>query len=99
MAAGSRPQGGLGGWAPGNLARQLPEGAGYFLPRKSDVIVQLHYHRNGRVEKDLTCMCLYFAKKSAVKQFKGLVIPGRFIYIPRGKERYVVRGSSEVLQY
>src|SRR5205807_1935384 len=43
MGVGFLPQGNLGGWAPGQLARTLPEGTGYPLPKGSDVVIQVHY--------------------------------------------------------
>ena len=55
--------GGLGGWAPGSGAGPLPDGVGYRLPKGSDIVIQIHYHRNGRAEKDRTRIGLYFAKK------------------------------------
>jgi peroxiredoxin/cytochrome c553 len=90
--------GGLSGWAPGHLVRHLPDGYGYFLPKNSDIIVQVHYHRNGRVEKDRTSIGLYFAKNGKMKRFKGMVLPGRFLIIPPGQERFRVQGGMEVLQ-
>jgi peroxiredoxin len=90
--------GGVGGWAPGQRARFLPEGYGYPLPKGSDFILQLHYHRNGRVEKDRTQVGLYFAKKANIKPYKALVIPGRFLVIPAGRADFPVRGSIEVLE-
>ncbi|MGH7169890.1 MAG: hypothetical protein ACRELG_06410, partial [Gemmataceae bacterium] len=90
--------GGLGGWAPGNVSHHLPAGYGYFLPKGSDIIVQVHYHRNGRVEKDRTSIGLYFAKGGKTKRWKGMVLPGRFLLIPAGKERFRVTGELEVLQ-
>jgi hypothetical protein len=90
--------GGLGGWAPGMRTRHLPAGAGYFLPKGSDVLLQLHYHRTGRVEKDRTAIGLYFAKKPPAPPWKGLVIQGQFLYIPAGNERFRVRGALEVDQ-
>jgi hypothetical protein len=102
MGLGFRPAagliGGLGGWAPGNVPRQLPEGYGYFLPKGSDVILQVHYHRNGRVEKDRTAIGLHFAKGDKTKRWKGMVLPGRFLAIPAGNEHYRVTGEMEVLQ-
>src|SRR5262249_23432482 len=98
MGVGFRAQGGLAGWAPGQRARHLPEGTGYFLPKGSDVVVQVHYHRTGRVEKDNTRIGLYFAKKPTQKQFQGMVIPGRFLFIPKDNQRYKVEGAIEVLQ-
>jgi peroxiredoxin/cytochrome c553 len=102
MGLGFRPAagevGGLGGWAPGNVAHHLPEGYGYFLPKGSDIILQVHYHRNGRVEKDRTSIGLYFAKGDKTKRWKSMVLPGRFLFIPPGRERFRVMGELEVLQ-
>lgn len=94
MGVGFIPQGGLGGWAPGQLARRLPEGTGYYLPRGADVVMQLHYHRNGRVERDRTAIGLYFAKKPVSKRFHGGVIPGRLLLgIPPDVANFKVTGS------
>ncbi len=90
--------GGLGGWAPGNVAYKLPTGYGYFLPKGSDIIIQTHYHRNGRVEKDRTSIGLYFAKDGKTKRWKSMVLPGRFLFIPPNNEHYRVHGGMEVLQ-
>jgi peroxiredoxin len=102
MGVGFLPQqgkfGAVGGWAPGQRTRHLPDGYGFPLPKGSDLVLQLHYHRNGRVEKDRTSIGLYFAKKPGTQPWKGMVIPGRFAFIPAGKERYQVKGSLEVLQ-
>jgi hypothetical protein len=93
MVIGFRAQGGLGGWAPGQMPRQLPEGTGYFLPKGADVVMQVHYHRDGRPETDRTQLGLYFAKKPVARQFQSMVIPGRFIFIPVGSDHYQVAGS------
>jgi len=102
MGLGFRPNltdiGGLGGWAPGQLGRSLPQGTGYLLPAGADVVLQLHYHRNGRVEKDRTSIGLYFAKKPVEKRFQGMVIRGQFIFIPANNDHYPVRGAIEVGQ-
>jgi thiol-disulfide isomerase/thioredoxin len=103
MGVGFQPSepgtfGGLGGWAPGQMIRHLPDGYGYLLPKGADVILQLHYHRNGRAEKDRTSIGLYFAKNGKAKRWKGMVLPGRFIAVPPGQEHYRVEGGLEVLQ-
>lgn len=90
--------GGLGGWAPGQLSRYLPEGTGYLLPKGSDVVLQLHYHRTGRVETDRTSVGLYFAKKPIQKIYQGGVIRGEFFFIPAGSENFRVRGAIELTQ-
>jgi hypothetical protein len=110
MGIGFMSQGGLGGWAPGQRARQLPEDTGYFLPRASDVVMQVHYHRDGRAEKDRTEVGLYFAKQPAARRFQGMVIAGRtvgsppvaafpnFFVIPRDVAHYPLHGGVVVDQ-
>jgi len=100
---GFRASGGLGGWAPGQLPRFLPEGAGFLLPKGSDVIMQMHYHRNGRAEKDRTTLGLYFAKKPVSHRFQSMVIPGGgqlpfLLNIPANNDSYQVQGTVWVGQ-
>jgi hypothetical protein len=99
MGIGFLPSGGLGGWAPGQLGHKLPDGYGWPLPKGADVVLQVHYHRDGRLEKDRTKIGLYLAKKGAgTKPYKGGVIPGRFFAIPAGDSHYKVTGTLTVAQ-
>jgi peroxiredoxin len=99
MGIGFLPRSGLGGWAPGQQAQQLPEGYGWLLPKGADVVLQVHYHRDGRVEKDRTQIGLYFAKQAdGMKQYKAGAIAGQFFAIPAGDDHFVVKGSAGVLQ-
>ncbi len=97
--------GGIGGWTPGLRGFKLPDGTGYALPKNSDIVMQIHYHRNGRPEVDRTQIGLYFAKDEQVKklqQLKLLVVPGifsgskemsRWKTIPAGENSYRVVGK------
>ena len=88
--------GGLGGWAPGNQPSFLPEGIGRSLPKQSDVIVQVHYHPQGKAETDRSKIGLYFAKKP-VKQVMhwGVVInPG--LELPPGQSNIEIKAAWEV---
>jgi peroxiredoxin len=97
MGVGFAPRGGLGGWAPGQVPQLMPEGYGFRLPKKADVVVQVHYHRNGRVERDRLKIGLYFAKKSeGMKAYKTGMIAGRFFAIPAGDGNFKVTGSTSV---
>jgi peroxiredoxin len=98
MGVGFTPTSGLGGWAPGQLARFLPEGTGIRVPKGSDIVMQIHYHRNGKLEKDRTQIGLYFSKKKVDRPFQSGVMAGIFLAIPPGNERFVVTGSSTVLE-
>lgn len=98
MGVGFTPSGGMGGWAPGQVTRRLPDDTAYFLPKGSDVVLQLHYHRDGRAEKDRTQIGLYFTQKPAARRFQSLVVAGRFLFIPPDVEDHEVKGSIWVEQ-
>jgi hypothetical protein len=103
VQAGAGAEPGLGGWAPGMLARYLPEDTGYFLPKGSDLVVQIHYHRNGRLEKDRTRIGLYFSKQPIKKPLQSLVIAGGtgglpIFVIPKGDEHFRVHGGVKIEQ-
>lgn len=102
MGVGFLPRGSLTGWAPGYHPRPFPDGVGLFLPKNADVVMQVHYHRNGRAEKDRTQIGLYFARKKMDRPYQpGTIIGGsgtgplRFAFsIPAGEERFRLDGDT-----
>jgi mono/diheme cytochrome c family protein len=86
---GFLPSGSLGGWAPGAMPRYLPDGMGRPLKKGSDVVLQIHYHPNGKAEKDQSRIGLYFAKKPTPRAISGTLVGTRAIDIPAGEESYV----------
>jgi hypothetical protein len=102
MGVGFIPSGGLLGWAPGQTGRYLPEGSGLLLHKDADVVMQLHYHRNGRLERDRTQVGVYFATKPVTHPYKGGIMVGGskgslipyFFTIPAGAERFHLEGDS-----
>src|SRR5207237_1245192 len=50
------------GWAPGNDPRFLPAGVGNLLPKGADIVLEVHYHKDGKPERDQTQIGVYFAK-------------------------------------
>ena len=63
-------------WTPGSKPHATPEGAGYFLPKGADILIQLHYHKNGKAELDATSIGLYLADKPLPKRVNtGFVFP------------------------
>jgi hypothetical protein len=101
MGVGFIPQGGLSGWAPGQTAYHLPDGVGFPLPKNSDVVMQIHFHRNGRTERDRTQVGLYFAKKKVDRPLAGSVIAGgkgtgplrTFFSIAPGDDKFQLDGD------
>lgn len=65
-------------WAPGVAARRLPSDVAIELPKKGDVIVQLHLHPSGKEEKDRSRVGIYFAKEPA----KRHIMSRPFIFGP-----------------
>jgi hypothetical protein len=100
LGAGPRPGvppvGSLGGWAPGQMGTRLPEGSGILLPKESDILLQVHYHRTGKAEKDRTKIGLHFAKKPVEKPWATGMLTGMgpLSFIPAGKEKHVEKGSG-----
>jgi peroxiredoxin/mono/diheme cytochrome c family protein len=101
MGVGFFPRAGMLGWAPGIQPRFMPDGVGFHLPKKSDIVMQVHYHRNGRAEKDRTQIGLYFAKKKIDHPYQAVGLaagsgagPLRYFFsIPPGEERFKVDGD------
>lgn len=92
--------GNFGGWAPGQLPRLLPQGTGYLLPRGADVVLQVHYHRDGKPEKDRTQIALYFAPNPVERPYQTIFVtpPTPFLMrIPAGKEDYKISASRYLL--
>ena len=98
MSVGFVPTSSLGGWAPGQLPHLLPEGTAIKLPKGSDVVMQLHFHRTGRVEKDRTQIGVYFAKKKVERPYQGGFMMGLFAVIPAKNDHFVVKGSTTVTE-
>jgi hypothetical protein len=94
---GILPTGGLGGWAPGSMPRRLPDGMGKFLRKGSDLVLQVHYHPDGKAEKDQSQAGIYFTRKPAQKIVGGIAVRSRNLDIPAGESHYHISARSEPL--
>jgi hypothetical protein len=74
----------------------LAQGAAYHLSRGADIVVQVHYHRDGRLETDRSSIGLHFAKKPTSRRIQELTLSGRIHAIPPGATRYRVTASMWV---
>jgi peroxiredoxin/mono/diheme cytochrome c family protein len=77
----------LGVWAPGQVPQHVPDGLGYYVPKGSDLVLQVHYSRSGRPEKDRTSIGLYFSKKPKARAIEGIFLSKFMKPIPAGEER------------
>jgi hypothetical protein len=92
---GFTPDGEMGGWAPGNLPRHLPDGIGRPLPAGSDVILQVHYNPSGKQEQDATQIGLYFAKKPVAKRLRTFPVVAP-VNIPAGEANHKTRATFPI---
>ena len=84
--------------------QRLPDGLGRYLPAGSDILLQVHYHKNGKPEADLSLLGIYFAHGPVDKQVIGDRVmppqPGLFrrpeLLIPAGNASYEVAGSKTI---
>lgn len=84
------------GWGPGYQARVTPESSGYLLRAGSKIVVQMHYHKNGTAQEDLTRVGLRFARNNPTRiLYNGYTI-GLSLQIPPGDANYVVSARTPI---
>jgi mono/diheme cytochrome c family protein/peroxiredoxin len=82
----------LGGWVPGMRPIRLEEGFAACLPRRFDLVMQIHYFKRGKRETDRTRIGLYLADRTEqVKPVQLVVIGNRNIRISPGEKDYRVQ--------
>jgi hypothetical protein len=94
----ARVAGGLGGWALGGRALELPAGLAFPVPKGSDLILSTHFHPSGKAQMEKSTIGLYFASGPPTQAFTTIQLPPLFsvfegIDIPAGQERYTVQDS------
>jgi hypothetical protein len=90
------PAGFMGGWAPGNDARMLPDGIGNLLPRGADIVLEVHYNKSGKPEKDRSKLGIHFSKKPVDKRVRIMPIINPFLNIPPGEARHEVQAKQTI---
>lgn len=88
----------LGAWAPGNYPIEAPQGIGTMLPKGANLVIQVHYHRNGKPEADLTKVGLYFAHGQIDKQARTQLLINFGFKIPFGETRHEAKATTTVTQ-
>jgi Copper type II ascorbate-dependent monooxygenase, C-terminal domain len=88
--------GDFGGWSVGRDPARLPDGVGYSLPKGSDVILQVHYHPDGKPETDRSRIGLHFAR-TPIKQtvHRPFAFNAAFLLLP-GMTNIEVKASWTV---
>ncbi len=93
---GFKSNGSVGGWAPGNFPSRLPSGLGIPIPKEADLVLQVHYNKTGKPEKDRTRVGLYFAKGTVEKRVRTAPVIKLPLRIPANDSNFVVHASLPV---
>jgi thiol-disulfide isomerase/thioredoxin len=90
---GFTPTGALGGWAPGITAHYLPAGVATEVPAGARIVLQVHYHKDGKPESDLSRVGIYFAKGPVDKTLHVIPVV-HSLQIPPNDPHYTVSTMS-----
>jgi hypothetical protein len=92
---GFLPSGMVGGWAPGAMPNKRIDGVAKLIPKGTDIVIQIHYHPDGKPEQDQSKLGLTFSGPPTRGQ-GAVVIHSRKIDIPAGDSHYVVNASTTI---
>ncbi len=84
--------GSLGGWAPGAVPIPLGPGLARTIPPATDIVVQIHYHPDGKPESDQSKIGLWFGDQPT-RGLTSALLRSRKIDIPPGDSDYRVEAS------
>ncbi len=90
------PTGMMGGWAPGNDPLFLPQGVGNRVPKGARIVMQVHYHKDGKPETDLTRFGVHFCRGTVQKVLSGGFAINLGFKIPPGDPRYKAEAATTV---
>jgi hypothetical protein len=82
----------------GGVPQPLPAGLARPLPKESDLVLQMHFHPTGKVEREQAVIGLHFAKDAPVRRLAALQLPPLFgalagIDIPAGQKNFSIKDS------
>jgi hypothetical protein len=91
--------GSLGGWAPGQRPRFLPDGIGIEVAKGARIVMQVHYFPSARTGPDKTRIGLYYSKQDVKQRLFMIPIVNTKFKIPANESRYEVKASLPVLPF
>jgi hypothetical protein len=87
----------LGGWAPGQRTRHLPDGIGLELNKGAKIVMQVHYFPSRVTGDDQTRIGLYFAKSKVEQRLFQIPIVNQKFKIQPGEEKHEVTATLTVI--
>lgn len=89
----------LGGWAPGQRSRLLPDGIGIEILPNSRIVMQIHYFPVGRTGPDQTSVGLYLSKTDIQQRLFMIPVLNQKFKIPAGESSYPVNANLAVTPF
>lgn len=93
MGRSEAPGGHFISWTPGKLPRELPAGMAWRLHPGSDLVLQLHLTRTGKIEAVQPQIGLYFTDQAPSRIACTIVLDTEDIDIPAGATDHVIRAE------
>jgi len=91
--AGVTTSGVLAIWAPGIQPISTPSNTGMRLPKGADIILQVHYHRDGKAEQDQSEIGLKFSSQPVDKRIRTSLFGNELISIPKDSTNAEVKAD------
>lgn len=92
------PGSALGVWVPGQGPMAFPPKSAAVIPPESAILMQIHYHRNGKQETDKSKIGIWLVKERPEKYVNYMLVDTTFRWIPKGVSQYKSIGSKVVEQ-
>jgi len=88
----------MGGWDLGTQIAPVPYGLAWLLPKGADLVIQVHYHPNGKPAQDRSALGFHVSDKPTARPWTILPVPPFFgilagISIPAGEKEYIKQSS------
>ncbi len=80
-------------WTAGSEPHRLPDGIGIHIPAQSDIIIQVHYHPNGKAGYDRTRVGLYLSRKPVKQAMHWNNASSYSFRLPAGDNNVEVKAS------
>jgi hypothetical protein len=93
---GTIPSGSLGGWAPGVTVRKTAPGTAFVIKPGTKLVMQVHYHKDGKEELDQTKLGLYTTKVKPEKEVDIFWCANPAFRIPAGASDHKVSWRQSI---
>lgn len=88
----------IGGWDVGTQPTELPHNLRWFVPKGADLVVQIHYHPNGKEMTDQSSVGFHYSDKATSRPWSIVQVPPHFgilqgIAIKAGEKEHIEKAT------